>query len=252
VDEVEAHGGDAPDREQGEDLPQLHAAVRADEVERHQQCRRGGDVEQAPEHQAASAGGVGRLRHTFSERSSPTIPEGRNSRIRIIARNANVSLYSVMPVKEPTRGKSAVRKFSRKPRSSPPITAPGRLPMPPITAAANALMPGSTPNIAGWLMLPKLMPHITAAAAARIEPRRKVDEMTLSTSTPIMRAVSASCDVARMARPSRVRVTSDVRTSTRTRVTMGTSTTIQVVNTVSPATWNVSWPVKNEGGRKGV
>src|SRR5690606_29941481 len=192
VYQVQADGRDAPDREQGEDLAQLHAAVRAHEVEHDQQRRRRGGVQQAAEGHAAPARGEGVLRHTFSERSSPTIPDGLSRRIRIIAANANVSLYSVMPVNEPTRGNSAVRKFSRKPRSTPPITAPGRLPMPPITAAANALMPGSTPKTAGWLMLPKLMPHITAEAAASIEPSRNVEEMTLSTSTPIIRAVSAS------------------------------------------------------------
>src|SRR5690606_32741410 len=78
--------------------------------------------------------------HTFSDRSSPTMPLGRMRRIRIMARKAKVSLYSVMPANDGVRGKSAVRKFSRKPRSTPPTTAPGRLPMPPMTAAANALM----------------------------------------------------------------------------------------------------------------
>ena len=64
--------------------------------------------------------------------------------------------------------------------------------MPPMTAAANALMPGRMPKMAGWLMLPKVMPHMTAAAAASMEPSRNVVAMTRSTFTPIMRAVSAS------------------------------------------------------------
>src|SRR5690606_17370299 len=199
-------------------------------------------------------GGAGATRdaHTFSERSSPTMPLGRTSRIRIMARNAKVSLYSVMPGNSAVRGNRAVRKFSRKPSSTPPTTAPGRLPMPPMTAAANALMPGKMPKMAGWLMLPKVMPHITAAAAASMEPSRKVVAMTRSTFTPIMRAVSASWAVARMALPRRVRVTNSVRLTTRTAVTSGTSTIIHEVNSVSPATCTCSGCVQKLGGRNGV
>src|SRR5690606_38899374 len=185
VDQVQADGRDAPDPEEGEHLDQLRAARVVHQEQHQDQHADGGGVEDP----------TGELRswhQTFSDRSSPTMPLGRSRRMRIIARKAKVSLYSVMPGKLPVRGKRAVRKFSRKPSRTPPITAPGRLPMPPITAAANALMPGSMPNIAGWLMLPKLMPHITPAAAASIEPRRNVEAMSLSTSTPIMRAVSAS------------------------------------------------------------
>ncbi|MDZ7706663.1 MAG: hypothetical protein U5J97_01985 [Trueperaceae bacterium] len=78
--------------------------------------------------------------------------------------------------------------------------------MPPMTAAANALMPGSRiPITAGWFKVPKLMPQSTPPAAASMEPSRNVVAITRFTFTPIICATSASCAEARIALPSRVR-----------------------------------------------
>ena len=57
----------------------------------------------------------------------------------------------------------------------PPSAAPGRLPMPPSTAATNAFSPGKMPmsgSMAGELMAKKI-----PAAAASAEPRPKVKLM---------------------------------------------------------------------------
>src|SRR5690606_10411823 len=139
VDEVEADGGDAPDGEQRDHLLQLGAGAAVHQPQREdRQHERAGGQQPVAGHQPRH--------HTFSDRSSPTMPLGRKSRMMMSTAKANVSLYSVMPGKSAVRGNSAVRKFSRNPSRTPPTTAPGRLPMPPMTAAANALMPGRIPK----------------------------------------------------------------------------------------------------------
>src|SRR6056297_393125 len=224
VDQVEADRGDAPDREQRERIVQLRTAGSA-----HQRQRDGHDRADAQGEQQVAQTLRAVAHQTFSERSSPTMPLGRINSTTMSSAKANVSLYSVIPGKSPDLGKSAVTKFSRNPSKSPPSTAPGRLPMPPITAAANALMPGRIPITAGWLRLPKLRPQSTPPAAASIEPRRKVVAMTRLTFTPIICATSASCAEARIALPSLVRVTKSVSATTRTAVTIGIRKTSRLV-----------------------
>ena len=71
----------------------------------------------------------------------------------------------------------------------PPAIAPGMLPMPPTTAATNALSPGMMPisgSIFGFDS-----PTSTPAAPASIEPSTKVSEITRLTSMPIKLAASA-------------------------------------------------------------
>src|SRR5690625_138268 len=105
--------------------------MNADKMQRH------GNGDKAHNGKYCVAYGV--AAHTFSERSSPIKPLGRTSRIRIMAINAKESLYSVMPANTSVRGNNAVKKFSKNPSNNPPSTAPGSEPMPPITAAENAL-----------------------------------------------------------------------------------------------------------------
>ena len=85
------------------------------------------------------------------------------------------------------------------PMSNPPTTAPGTLPIPPNTAAMNALRPGMIPisgSIFGYESA-KRMP----ATAASAEPITKVMEMMRSTGMPISAAVSKLNETARIARP---------------------------------------------------
>ncbi len=94
---------------------------------------------------------------------------------------------------------------STSPRKKPPNIAPGMLPIPPSTAAVNALRPGINPlrqlNDRLW------KPSMTPAAPASIAPMAKVTTITWSTSTPMSEAVSLSSATARMARPVRERCT---------------------------------------------
>ena len=77
--------------------------------------------------------------------------------------------------------------------------APETLPIPPRTAAVNALRPVTKPiRKSIW---PKRIPCITPATAARAAPMTKVTTMTRLVSMPMSRAVSGSWAVARMALP---------------------------------------------------
>ena len=105
------------------------------------------------------------------------------------------------------------------PSKNPPKTAPPILPMPPITAAIKHLSPGITP-ISG-LSCGYLYDHITPPKAAKSEPRPKVNEMILFTSTPMSRAVSISVETARMAIPVFVPLTIQSRRISSAAVTMG-------------------------------
>ena len=85
------------------------------------------------------------------------------------------------------------------PRRIPPIIAPGIEPIPPNTAAINALIPGIAPEVEDKLVY---VENIKALAmAARAEPMAKVIAMVLLTLTPIRTAASLSSDTATMARP---------------------------------------------------
>ena len=91
--------------------------------------------------------------------------------------------------------------------------APGMFPIPPTTAAVNALSPAKNPIV--WLTFWKISPFITPAAPASAEPMKKVATITRSTSMPIIAAPSRSNAVARIAFPSRVRPTKSVSATIR-------------------------------------
>src|SRR5690606_19957585 len=89
--------------------------------------------------------GLGRRRslgrgHTRAFPSdSPRMPVGRNISTSTSSTNATTSRHSPP--------NSAWPWFSMTPSSKPPSSAPRRLPMPPSTAAANALMPSRNPPL---------------------------------------------------------------------------------------------------------
>src|SRR5262249_21250861 len=74
---------------------------------------------------------------TFSTSGRPSSPVGMKIRTTIRIENAATSLYSTE--------KEADHKVSISPSASPPSIAPGSEPMPPSTAAVNALMPATKP-----------------------------------------------------------------------------------------------------------
>ena len=83
--------------------------------------------------------------------------------------------------------------------------APGIEPMPPITAAVKPLRPITKPIEAA---VGTRSANMTPAAPASAEPITNVNTITRSMSMPIIAAASRSNDVARIALPVRVRVTS--------------------------------------------
>ena len=87
----------------------------------------------------------------------------------------------------------------------PPSKAPRRLPMPPSTAAVNALMPMMKPML--YFVTSKKKMKRRPAAPAMIPPSRNVSITTRSMLTPMSVAVSESCETARTPRPRRVRFT---------------------------------------------
>jgi hypothetical protein len=79
------------------------------------------------------------------------------------------------------------------------------LPMPPNTAATNALRPGRMPS--SVLMEGKATAYSTPPSPARAAPTAKVNEITWSTLMPISRAAGLSKEAARIALPILVRRT---------------------------------------------
>src|SRR3989304_8777363 len=77
------------------------------------------------------------VHYTFSGIRSPSRPVGLKIRIRISTIKANASLYSLDIYAAP--------RLSSMPRRNPPNTAPWMLPIPPSTAAVNALIPATYP-----------------------------------------------------------------------------------------------------------
>ena len=90
---------------------------------------------------------------------------------------------------------------STEPSRSPPTTAPGRLPMPPMMMMMNALTTGSAP-IAG--LTANTGASSPPAPPASAHPIPKPSAETSSMSTPWSAAASASCATARIARPGRL------------------------------------------------
>src|SRR5206468_450094 len=85
------------------------------------------------------------LDHARSRTTSPRRPLGRKIRIRISSEKARMSLYSAPNAPPVSSERYDAANASRSPRTRPPTIAPGMLPMPPSTAAVNALSPGMKP-----------------------------------------------------------------------------------------------------------
>ena len=89
---------------------------------------------------------------------------------------------------------------STTPRKKPPNIAPGMLPMPPSTAALNALMPGRKPDIEIDLLVDEAVEHAADAGHAGAEHEGEDDHL-VAESMPISAAASRSSDTARIAIP---------------------------------------------------
>ena len=85
------------------------------------------------------------------------------------------------------------------PRIIPPISAPGMEPIPPNTAATNALIPGIEPVYGFYDGYAEQ--SNAAATAARAEPIAKVSAIVPFTSIPMSCAAPLSSDTARIACP---------------------------------------------------
>ena len=107
---------------------------------------------------------------------------------------------------------------SMKPITKPPIAAPVMLPMPPRTAAVNALRPAWKPMLN--TVTPKYRPWTTPAAPASAEPMKNTRAIVELMFTPMIWAASRSIAVERIARPVFVRwmnsCSAVIRTSERT------------------------------------
>ena len=103
------------------------------------------------------------------------------------------------------------------PMMKPPSAAPTVLPMPPRTAAVNALRPAWKPS--SKRATPYWRPLTTPAAPASAEPIRNVIAIVRLMFTPIRAAASRSAAVARIERPRRVRPMNSCRATIRTIAT---------------------------------
>src|SRR5690606_24276568 len=202
------HGGDGPQHGWAGAMHfQLDADHRELEAEyrighgQHQQCAEKGGLEIA-------------AHHTFSTSGRPRMPVGRNSSTSTRRLKATTSLY--------WSPKRSAPKASAMPSSRPPSMAPGMLPIPPSTAAVNALMPARKPMCG--LITPYCRPSSTAATAARVAPMTKVRAMVLLVLMPSRLAIRMSSAQARQARPRRDLEMNRVRPYITAMVTMKNST----------------------------
>src|SRR5690554_6689461 len=131
--------------------------------------------------------------YTFSTSGLPRSPVGRNSRMSTSRLNATISLYCEEIY--------AAANVSARPSSTPPSMAPGILPIPPSTAAVNALIPAKKPM--KGLSFPMARAISTPPTAASMAPIMKVKDMILLVSMPKRLAMRRSCEHARDARPRR-------------------------------------------------
>ena len=88
--------------------------------------------------------------------------------------------------------------------TSPPITAPGMLPIPPEHGGHEGLEPGQEPHQRVDLRVRRARPAPPPAAASAL-PSAKVKVMIRSVGIPIRLAASRLNETARIARPIRVR-----------------------------------------------
>src|SRR5581483_3471059 len=221
---------DRPEAEEDQDARELgrveerHPEVAADRpflVADHQ--REDEAAEQAgdePLHPGLADGRT-QFAHAALPSRSPRMPVGRNSRTSTRTTKLMTSVHCA-----PMKLRLAPR-TSASPSSRPPIMAPRMLPIPPSTAAANALTPGVNPIRSPT---PKAVPNMNPAAPASAPPITKVREIVLSMSIPIRAAVGASSATARMLRPSFVRFTSRSR---KTIMTSAETTMISTINETS-------------------
>src|SRR5262249_21488946 len=107
-----------------------------EEKEYEHRARERGDTERRSRHQADTEQ---RLGHARSRTTSPSRPLGRKMRIRISIENAKMSLYSAPNAPPVSSERYDAANASKSPSTRPPTIAPGMLPMPPSTAAVNAL-----------------------------------------------------------------------------------------------------------------
>ncbi len=108
--------------------------------------------------------------------------------------------------------------------------------MPPITAAVNPLSPIRKPIVA---YVGTRRANSTPAAPASAEPSTKANTITLSMSIPIIAAASRSYEVARIALPIRVRVT-----SSQSRIIITKAETIVMIRISGTRTLPMSKPLK--------
>ena len=97
------------------------------------------------------------------------------------------------------------------PSSRPPSSAPGMEPIPPKTAAVNALMPGMEPVVGTKVGYAEQ--RSTPAMAAKAEPMANVTEMVELTLMPMSWAAPLSSEQARIALPILVLPVNRVRAS---------------------------------------
>ena len=121
----------------------------------------------------------------------------------------------------------ALAKISMMPSRMPPMNAPGIEPMPPNTAAVNALMPGREPVVG--IRVGYAEHSSTPAIAARPEPMAKVMEMVVLTLMPISWAAPLSSETARIAVPTLLLPVNSIRaTMMTTQAAMATSVTLEI------------------------
>ncbi len=148
-----------------------------------------------------------------------------------------MSLYSAPKAPPVSSDRYEAANASSTPRTRPPIIAPGMLPMPPSTAAVNALRPGMNPVYG--LISPYCTPKSTPAAPPMAPPIRNVSEMIRLTLIPMRLAAAWSSATARMAVPILVRFTSTW--SPQSMMSAATITTSDLTDTSIVAVSSNRW-----------
>ena len=114
------------------------------------------------------------------------------------------------------------------PMIKPPAAAPPTLPMPPRTAAVNAVIPGTNPIVGRTDE--NVSPQSTPAIPASTPPITNVITIVRSTSIPMSAAISRSSETARIDRPVRLRATnSDSATTLMTPMPIVSSCVFSIV-----------------------
>src|SRR5439155_1613573 len=124
-----------------------HGDVREEQrpLEEQEDEYRAREDRDGPRRDADQADREDRVGHARPLTTSPRSPLGRKIRIRIRIEKAKMSLYSAPNAPAVRSDRYEAAKASSRPSTRPPSIAPGMLPMPPSTAAVNALSPGMKP-----------------------------------------------------------------------------------------------------------